>query len=202
MKTLKSAIKMINTNSYKIGVNEIDGLKMAMKNAMGPLVSIIQEKMYWTTVELTEAEYKSRDGFIPSSHNCGGIMIREIIPSIERHEFSFLEFGNCVDCDALTELNKNGEKQLCGHNGVECANETEGYLDASFRVWLKFEGLNEKGGMDFYLVASGGNNDAPYFREQYMGILFEEGFSAQSVKQFETIASATINKMLKKLNLK
>lgn len=51
-------------NFSKVGMNEVEGLADAMKQAMVPVQEFVKDRTYWLdTVELTEAEYKSRDGY-------------------------------------------------------------------------------------------------------------------------------------------
>jgi hypothetical protein len=157
--------------SYKVGVDEVKGLKAAMLEAMQPIKSFLADRMYWTDdgPKLREAEYKSRDGFIAHSHNCGGIQIFEVIPDCEQYDFSFLEFGECDTPDECAD---------------ECLCSCEGHLDASLQVFLKFEGIDsETGELGFYLILHGGNNDAPYFRSSTN--IFETEFTASSVADFK-----------------
>ena len=168
----------------KVGVNEVVGLKKAMLKAFEPIVKTLKEKMYWNNNILEWAEYKSRDGFIPHSDNGGGILINQIIPSCEQYEFGFLEFGECDDEECI----KNHEHH--------CAYEDDGHLDAKLRIWFKFEGIVD-GKLSFYLVVSGSNLDAPYFRESYQPTLFEAEFSCHSVDQVERAANQAIKKLVK-----
>ena len=172
----------------KTGVNEVDGLKDAMHQAMTPILDLIKSKVYWNdSLELNDSEYKSRDGFIPHRHNCGGVELTLIIPKCEEYEFGFLEFGQCDPeyCTCHT-----------GENDQGCELDIDGNNDAKLRVWLKFECI-ENGVMSFYLVLSGGNGDAPYFRETYSSTYFETEFNCKSLKSFETKAKTAISKLLK-----
>lgn len=172
----------------KTGIKEIQGLEAVMRKVMTPVLTEIKDRIYWNDdLALEDTEYKSRDGFIPYSHNCGGIEISLIIPKCESYEFDFLEYGECDEC--------NGETQ-CGYNGQECAAESEGHLDAKLRVWFKFEGL-ENGEMSFYLYLGGGNGDAPYFRTKHEATIFETQFTAKTLKQVETKGTAAVKKLLK-----
>lgn len=182
--------------SYKIGMNEITGLREAMARVMGPVRASIAERAYWTRCDLDETEYKRRDGFIPYASNCGGLEVSVIVPKCEESSWSFLEFGECEDC-GNAETYPEGDHQ-CGYKGVECAYESEGYLDAQFRVWLKFEGIDdETNELCFYLYASGGNEDAPYFRTKYEADIFEAEFRAKSVMGISRAASKYIKKLMK-----
>jgi hypothetical protein len=170
--------------SYKIGVDEIEGLKAAMIEVMKPVQASIKRRTYWSDVELEEAEYKSRDGFIPHSHNCGGIQLDEVIPKCEESNFDFLEFGECDD-------------EECNHE-QECGYESEGHLDAKLRIWLKFEGYDEETGeLSFWLYCGGGNGDAPYFRTQYETDIFEASFTCKSVAGLKRAAAKHVNALLK-----
>lgn len=173
----------------KVGIDEIQGLKQAMKVLMKPIQDILKQNIYWHEVELTEAEYNSRDGFIPHSDNCGGIQIREHIPQCEQYEFDYLEFGQW-----------DGE-HYCGDdksNSCNCMYDDDGGYDAYLSIWFKFEGYDTTTKeLSFYLVMSGGNNDAPYFREQYLPTLFEASFTCKSVFELKRIATKHINKLIK-----
>lgn len=186
MKT-KLKLKPDAHKSYKIGVDEIEGLKEAMLEAFKPVSDLIQEKVYWNDSLLSDAEYKSRDGFIPHSHNLGGIILGVIVPVCERYEFEFMEFGDCEYCG----MNKCGES--------ECASESEGHLDAYLRIWFKLESVSDDGEMSFYINASGGNGDAPYFRTQYLADIFEASFSCKSVAGLKRAASKHIQALKTKL---
>ena len=178
-------------NSHKIGVDEVIGLKAEMLKLMKAVQKQIKRNVYWSNVELEESEYKSRDGFIPYSHNNGGIQIIEVIPKCEEYSFGYLEFGECDEC---------GVKQ-CGY--MECASESEGHLDAKLRVWLKFEGVNkETGELDFYLYLGGGNGDAPYFRTHAEKTIFESEFSCKTVKGLIKAAHPHFKKLLKVMGAK
>ena len=73
-------------HSYKIGMEEIEGLEHAMRQAFEPVLESIAGRIYWYDKDrlISKAEYKSRDGFIPHSDNYGGLEIQAIIPSCER----------------------------------------------------------------------------------------------------------------------
>lgn len=169
-------IHILDTNSYKIGVNEIAGLNEAMLRLMKPIQNIIKDKIYWSAVEIDPAEYLRRDGFIPHSHNFGGFQISETIPKCQECDFGFLNFGECDDKE-------------CDHES-ECGYESEGHLDAHLRIWFKFEGYDETTGeLSFYLVCAGGNGDAPYFRTKYEDTYFEAEFKCKSVEGLNRAAS-------------
>lgn len=178
MITIKS-----NLPAYtKIGIDEIEGLKEVMKGLMKPVQDFIQDKVYWSKVELEESEYKSCDGFIPYRSNCGGIEISEIIPKCEEYDWKFIEFGECDDKE-------------CDHE-LECGYEIDGHLDAKLRLWFKFEGI-ENNKLKFYLYMGGGNGDAPYFRVKAEQTYFEREFSVKSLDELKTKGKKYINELLK-----
>ena len=180
-----SRIEILPNNSYKIGVDEIEGLKAEMNKVFEPIVALLNDKIYWRNGDIvTEAEYKWRDGFIPHSDNCGGIQIRQVIPRCEEQEFSFLEFGE-TDC-AGNECDPD-----C------CSCDDDGQLDSFLRVWFKFEGIQEDGSLKFYLYMGGGNQDAPYFRTE--PTIFEAEFSCKSVAGLKRASSNYIKLLLKEL---
>lgn len=187
----------------KVGLNEVEGLTEVLTQALAPIETKLRESIYWhdKTTMIEPVEYKSRDGFIPHSHNCGGLAIDLVLPKCEEYEFGFLEFGECDECgtEALG-LDRYGAPKQCGYNGDECASESNGHLDAHLRIWLKFEGIDADGLMEFYLVMSGGNGDAPYFREKYQPVLFETSFTAKSLAGVKRQASIAVKKLLNKLN--
>jgi hypothetical protein len=188
---MKNKIKILDTESYKIGLNEIEGLKKTLREVVKPIQDALKNKIYWNECIFEESDYLGRDGFIPYSHNCGGLEFTAIIPKCEEYDFNFLEFGeHDEDCN----LNKKGEECTCG--------EHDGHLDAKLRVWLKFEGLDESNKLNFYLVLSGGNGDAPYFREKYSSTIFEADFTASSVKGVKRAASKHVKALLKTLGEK
>lgn len=167
--------------SYKIGVDEIVGLKTAMEAAMLPVRDLLREKAYWDRQLSFEAlEYKSRDGFIPHSHNYGGVALCLHVPECEQREFSFLEFGE------LTEEYLRDEDPW----------ENEGELDAYLRIILKFEGVDDEGNLEFYINVCGGNNDAPYLRIANMPDLFEAEFTCKTVAGLKRAASKHVKAVL------
>jgi hypothetical protein len=176
---MKQSIQLTESahRSYKIGIDEIVGLKSAMTDVMKPIQALIKSKIYWSEVELEEAEYKSRSGFIPHSHNHGGIQITEIIPKCEEYEFGFLEFAS-----------------TCGPDGSGCECDDEGHLSAKLAVWLKFEGIDGDGNLSFYLILHGGNNDAPYFRDS--NDIFEAEFTCKSVSGLKRASAKHVRKLL------
>lgn len=175
-------------NSYKIGIDEIVGLKDAMLSVMRPVQAVIKNKIYWSDVNLETAEYRRRDGFIPHSHNCGGIQITEVIPKCEESSFDFLTFG---ECDLY---NDPDYADSCGPNGSGCQCDNEGHLSAKLAVFLKFEGIDDTGALNFYLILHGGNQDAPYFRTSTD--VFEAEFSCKSVAGLNRAASKHIAKLI------
>ncbi len=80
--------------------------------------------------------------------------------------------------------------------------DSDGHNDAKLRIWLKFEGISDEGVMKFYLVLSGGNRDAPYFREKYSTTVFESDFEAKSLAGFKKKAKSEIAKLIKAMPLK
>ena len=110
------------------------------------------------------------------------------IPKCEEYGFGSVEFGECDDNECECH-NEDG-------NG-ECGYENEGYLDAFLRIRLKFEGLDEKGVMKFYLFAEGGNNDAPYYRN--VPTLFETEFTAKNMSDLRAKAKKHIQKLIKEV---
>ncbi len=173
--------------SYKTGMHEIQGLEASMREALKPILKTLQDKIYWTKPEFEPAEYKGRDGFIPHSHNLGGLQFHGVVPKCEEYDFGFLDFG---DHDEDCEVHK-GEECSCG--------ESDGHLDAGLRIWLKFEGVDdESGDLKFYLVLAGGNGDAPYFHTKGEDTYFEVEFTSKSVASVPKAASKHI-KALNKL---
>jgi len=177
----------------KVGVNEVKGLLPAMTLVVSPIVKHLKQSIYWDdNLGFEQSEYKSRDGFIPYSHNCGGLELCTVIPSCESYSFPFLEFGEWDGthyCDGKDKDNCN------------CSDDSDGHYDAKLRVWLKFEGI-ENGIMSFYLVLSGGNGDAPYFREKYSSTYFESSFEAKTLSEFKRLAKREIAKLIKAMPLK
>ena len=171
-----------NTDSYKVGLDEVEGLKETLIDLIQPVQKAIKEKIYWSDVSLNEAEYKSRGGFSAYSGNCGGLQIAEIIPECESYDFGFLDFGECDGSEECEE---------------ECLCSSEGHLDAALYVWLKFEGLNPDGTASFYLVLHGGNADAPYFRHKYTQTYFEAEFEATSLDDLRRRAQKSIGDLIK-----
>lgn len=204
-KTDKSIIggkmRILKTNSYKIGINEVLGLKNRMFKILKPVQKAIKDKAYWNSVSIEESEYLRRDGFIPHSHNCGGLEIQLVVPKCEEYDFGFLEFGECDICGTPECVDKNGESIQCGYEGEECASECDGHLDAKLRVWFKFEGI-ENGKMNFYLYMGGGNGDAPYFRVRSETTIFEAEFSAKTLAELEQKSKRHIKKLLKTIGEK
>lgn len=181
MNTSKLPLTKDAHKSYKIGVDEIVGLKAAMQSVMTPVRDSLRDKAYWNReLEFDDLEYKSRAGFIPYSHNCGGVELGMHVPECEQYTWDFLEFGEHDDsCCSENECNADGE------------------LDAYLRIILKFEGVDADGNLNFYLNAAGGNNDAPYFRVSNLPDLFEAEFSCKSIAGLKRAASKHIKAVLK-----
>lgn len=183
MRTTKHFVKLTeNANqSYKIGVDEIEGLRAALVDAISPVTKALKSKIYWyDEIEINDLEYKSRDGFIPYSHNFGGVKIGLHIPECESYEFDFLEFGE-------PEINEETGEPF----------ENEGELDAYLRIIIKFEGFDDDGYMTFYVNVSGGNNDAPYFRVKNMPDLFEAEFRCKTVSGIKRASNKAVKGILK-----
>jgi hypothetical protein len=187
-------LKLIETHHWKTGVDEIAGLAEALEDVLRPVQEALAEKAYWDNCTMEETEYKSRDGFIPYKHNCGGREITLVVPSCEQYAFGFLSFGECDECGK--ESDAAGNPLQCGFGGQECGYEAEGHLDAKLRVWLKFEGL-ENGVMQFWLYMGGGNGDAPYFRTGHEATVFEQAFTAKSLAGVRRQGAAAVRKLLK-----
>lgn len=171
-------------NSYKIGINEITGLEVTMRDVMAPVLSILKSNIYWNDdLNFEVNEYKSRDGFIPYSHNLGGIELNVIIPKCEESNFSFLDFDECDTPDECQD---------------ECSCDSEGHLDSKLRIWFKLESVDQDTGeMQFYLYMGGGNADAPYFRNGREPTIFESEFSAKSLDDVKRKAKSHVNKLIK-----
>lgn len=186
-------------DSYKLGMEEVVGLKDAIAEAMAPIQTFLKENIYWDALELESMEYKSRDGFIPYGHNCGGLAICVQIPSCEGFNFGFLDFGECDGCneDCSRCVGAIEDTSDPEYNGGECHAQADGHLDAYLRIWFKFEGINEDGEMEFYLNACGGNGDAPYFRTEHLSDVFEASFTCKSVKGLKRAASKHIRALIK-----
>jgi hypothetical protein len=172
--------------SYEIGVDEIVGLKKAMAEVMLPVIQTIKDKAYWNDDVLSWAEYKRRDGFIPHPHNLGGLEIRLVVPDCEQYEFSFLEFG---------EWDGEHVSDCTDHETCECMYANDGEYDASLRVWLKLESIDD-GTLKFWLYMGGGNGDAPYFRSKYETDIFEASFECKSVAGLKRAANKHVKALL------
>lgn len=190
----------INPRSHKIGVDEITGLGELMTLALKPVVEFLKDAAYWNEdLEAEPTEYLSRDGFSAYASNCGGREVSLIIPKCEEHNFSFVDFGECDGCDETGKLCTGDDVAFPQHGG-ECGSYAEGNLDARFRVWLKFEGIDEDTKeMKFYLYAGGGNGDAPYFRTKYETDIFKAEFSAKTFGQFKNQSAKYVARLLKTL---
>jgi len=172
------------SRSYKIGVDEVVGLREALESAMTPVRDSLRERAYWNReLEFEALEYKSRDGFIAHSHNCGGVELSLHVPECESSDWSCLEFG---------ELTEEYTRDVDPY-------ENEGELDAYLRIILKFEGFDDDGSLKFYINASGGNADAPYFRVSRLPDLFEAEFSCKSVAGIRRAAAAHVRRLLEVL---
>lgn len=195
MKNIKVSIDM--KNSYKLGLDEVKGLKEVMISIFLPVKEAIQDNVYWNTIELDELEYKSRDGFSAYSSNCGGLKISEIIPKCEEYEFDYLEFGevDASDIEGYAEAKTDEDREALWDAEYEILS-SEGYIDALLRIIFKFEGFDDNGNMIFYINLCGGNSDAPYFRLKNMPDLFEAEFKAKTLEAVKTKAKPHIAKLL------
>lgn len=192
MKTLyhhKSLNIKMSTYTYKVGMNEVEGLEDSINKCLIPLKEVLQEKMYWCKPEFYPAEYLSRDGFIANSHNHGGLQLRAVLPKCEEYNFTSITFGEVTDED-LKACKTDEDREL-----LYSSHEDEGNLDAGLNIWFKFEGFNESGEMMFYLVVSAGNNDAPYFRT--IPTIFETSFTVKTLKQLEFKGTQAVKKLIK-----
>ncbi len=176
----------IGPDTYKIGMNEVLGLKLVLTRAMQRVQKEVFGFVYWGTPKIEETEYLHRDGFIPYAHNCGGLELDVIIPECEQYNApSALEFGEC-----------DGEPEC----GEYCTCDDDGHLSAKLRIAIRFEGIDEKTDqLKFYLFAEGGNNDAPYFRSKYLPTLFETEFKVSNLQGLPKELDNRINKLIKKL---
>lgn len=179
-------IKVNMNGSYKLGLDEVEGLNDALSEALNPLTEALNKLCYWTTIEPEKTEYKRRDGFIPHAHNCGGLLLFVIVPKCEEYDFSFLDFN---EYESICEDGRCGECDCCNPE----------HLALAFRVWLKFEGLDD-GTMSFYLYASQ-NDEAPYFRNNYETDLFEKEFESQSLEETKLKASHAVRELMKTLKI-
>lgn len=175
-----------NHNSYKVGMDEIEGLREAMTNIMAPIQEALKKNIYWSHVTLDDAEYKSRDGFIANSHNCGGLTITEVIPKCEEYSFNFLSFGEC-----------ESEEGECEEY---CVCQDEGHLDASLRIWFKYEGQDSDGEHQFCFLVFGGNGDAPYFRTKYSEDYYEGEFTCNSLDDLRRKSQKHVEAIIRLLN--
>lgn len=169
---------------YKYGIDDMQPLKSAMLHALVPIQLHLQKNIYWSNVCIDYTEYKSRDGFIPHSSNCGGVEICEIIPRYELYDFTFIPVTECW------EPNEKYEGDLENH-------ECDEHCNHKLRVWFKFEGLDDKGNGMFWLYCGGGNGDAPYFRVEHEQDIFEHSFKAKNVADFKIKAKKAVSKLLK-----
>ena len=181
----------LNTPKYSLGkitVEHVPGIIEAMRESLVPLVEHIKKNMYWDDdFGPEDTEYKSRDGFIPYASNCGGVALSTIIPKCEEYNFSWLEFGECDDeeCNCKKE-DSNGE----------CLGYVDGSQDSYFKLWVKFEGI-KAGKLQFYINLSGGNGDAPYFRNKYLPDLYENSFACKTVGEFKRKMKSEVKKLIK-----
>lgn len=186
----KSLNLVTDSYTYKIGMNEVAGLETSITKCLEPLKQALTKKVC-EDITFESAEYLRRDGFIPHGHNCGGLQFNNTIPKFMACEFCKLEFGEVTD-DDLADCKTDEEREE-----LEQSYSDEGYLDCHLSIWFKFEGFNDDGEMMFYLVASAGNNDAPYFRN--IPTIFEVEFKCNTLKQLENLGTKKVNAMIKKI---
>lgn len=193
---MKNQVVIKQGNSYKIGMNEVVGLRDAMIKALKPLQVALQDAQSWGSAEdwfpMDDAEYKSRDGFIPHSHNLGGIQINQVIPECGQCDFTKLDFPEySPSSDDLTEAEQDAERE---------SESGDGLLDSHLRIWLKLEAVDQLSDgnclMKFYLVAST-CDEAPYFRHRTSRDLFESEFQASSIEAFKRKAAANVKRCIK-----
>jgi len=55
---MKRLIKVDMNGSYKLGMDEVMGLRSAMIKAFQPVLDVINDKVYWGPVKFEDAEYK------------------------------------------------------------------------------------------------------------------------------------------------
>jgi hypothetical protein len=188
------SLKIDMSDSYKCGVDEVAGLKRAMGEAMLPVLKHLNALESWSGdgwFKFSEAEYKSRDGFRANSSNCGGVLIESVIPKCGEYDFDFLEFGEYSE----REPGQSDEDYDSQRDSEEC----DGHLDAALRIWFKFEGFSDEGKMQFYVNASGGNGDAPYFRTQHLTDFFEASFECKTLAELKRKAAPVMRKLIKEL---
>lgn len=172
-----SSFKIIENKKYsKIGFNEVSGLGPAMMQAMKPVLEFIQKKIYWGNIKeyTSEAEYVSRDGFSAYSHNLGGIIISFTAPKCEADSFPFLIFGDVEESEREENMTDEDWENYCE------SVDSDGHLDYHFRLFFKLEEVSDNE-LKFYINVSGGNNDAPYFRN--IPTLYENEFTASSLAE-------------------
>lgn len=179
---------------YKVGVDEVVGLKTAMQKVMQPVADALGEIQSWGDrdwFKLEELEYKSRDGFSAHSHNHGGIEISSVIPECGQMDFPMLAWPEYTPSDkGMSEDAQDEERET---------EAVEGYLDSHLRIILKFEGIDETTGhLTFYINACT-CDEAPYFRLKYSSDLFESEFTCASVKGLERASARHIKAMMRVL---
>lgn len=183
------------THSYKIGMNEIVGLEVAMREVLTPVAIQLNEQESWSGndwFKIKPTEYTGRDGFIPFASNCGGLEINAIIPKYGEHDFSWLDFGEYSEREAeMSDEEYDYQRE---------SEEGDGHLDANLRIWFKFEGLDDDGTLNFYLVCAGGNGDAPYFRTKYEQTYFEASFNCKSLKGLKRASAPHVKALLKAIS--
>lgn len=167
----------------KKGMDETPGLEKALRDVLKPLETHLVETLgvYWG-YNVDKAEYKSRDGFIPYKHNCGGIQIGVHLPVNEKYQFDFVDWEYGIESD----------DDVCDHENCD------GHCDGFLSVWLKFEGV-ENGVGKFYLVASAGTQDAPYFRISKLPTIFEVEFEAKNMTEVRKQGAIAVKKLIKAL---
>lgn len=117
--------------SYKTGVDEIVGLADAMRLSIKPLLDHLNELDDWCGdgwFKMESAEYKGRDGFIPHSHNFGGVEIGAVVPKCGEYNFSFLEFGEIEREPGQSDEDWDAQRDI---------EESDGHLEAVPKLKLR-----------------------------------------------------------------
>lgn len=98
--------------SYKLGMNEVVGLRKAMIKAFKPVVGALQEKTYWhENLKPEDAEYISRYGFIANSDNRGGLII-DLKKDIAESEHNQLIDKICIETELKKYRKENRKKRV------------------------------------------------------------------------------------------
>lgn len=156
-------------------------LDSTLKQAIASLKAYLKDKMYWSSCDFESVECRSRDGFIPYKDNCGGYQIHEIVPYCEHGDNSVLD-------------------EYCYENGELLDDfDSDGHYDKGLYIIFKYEGLDDKGNHVFYINASYGNNDAPYFRTKHLPTIFENEIKGKSLSVIKNKLDKTVKVLINKL---